>query len=223
MSDAPARPKPIPARLAHPGDRAIGVAGLTLWCIAAAIIAADARGAARDPTAFVFTECWLIGAGCLGAPVAFMRILGRALTSTTCRTVSAANFGAAAALTAGIFNGWRLTMPVATASLVMLLAAGIQATNAACVQSKLAAARTEGFAAGHDEGYREAMAAVVAEQRKRLAAIAAKEEALMEDTQEIPAADRRNGHTILRALPSPPPDPSSLRRLHGRRHSGLRG
>jgi len=223
MSDGPARPESIAARLAHPGDRSIGVAGFALWFIAAAIIAIDARGATHDPTAFVFAECWLIGAGCLGAPVAFMRILGRTPKPATCRIVSAANFGAAAALTIGNFSGWRLTTPVATALLVMLLAAGIQAANTASVQTKLAAARTDSFDAGYDKGYQDAVASIVTRQRERLASIAEAEEDLVEDTQEIPKCVRHNGHATLRALPAPPPEPGLPRRANGRLRSGLRG
>lgn len=79
--------------------------------------------------ALVFT--WLIATGCLGVPVAGLRVLGPRLTASMCRSISAFCFGACVLLTIVYADG-QLHPTVASlyATLIMPMAVGIQAFNA---------------------------------------------------------------------------------------------
>ena len=100
-------------------------ASLTVWLLHISHTALTGQ----RTLALVFT--WLIATGCLGVPVAGLRLLGPRLTASVCRSISAFCFGASVLLTIVYADG-QLHPTVASlyATLIMPMAVGIQAFNA---------------------------------------------------------------------------------------------
>jgi hypothetical protein len=97
--------------------------------------------------ALVFT--WLIATGCLGVPVAGLRLLGPWLTAGMCRSIAMFCFGATILLT--IVYADNLIKPTTAslyATLIMPMAVGIQAFNA----NRALEREIDAYEDGHDAG-----------------------------------------------------------------------
>lgn len=118
-------------------------ASLTVWLLHVS------HTALTDQRTLALAFTWLIATGCIGVPVAGLRLLGRHLTAGTCRAISMFCFGASALLTVLYADG-QLHPTVASlyATLIMPMAVGIQAFNANRVLEREQQAYTQGRDAG---------------------------------------------------------------------------
>lgn len=166
--EEPAPPLPTwPERLIERSPRATWGAGLTLWGIGALLFALHAYHLALpDPVRFSMLDSWVIGLGCLGCPVLALRALGRHLTPNACLFIGGVCLAIAALLTGLTLVGEMHPKPMnATFGLILPLALGIHAVNAADVEMR--AARRE--RAAYQSGRIDAVAGLV---EQRYAAVA---------------------------------------------------
>lgn len=108
---------------------------LGLWVAAITCLCLYAHGKMRhEPDAFIQVECWVLGLGCIGLPIAPMRLFGRSLTPAMCVVASVLLFADCAAFSGLVStNQLNISPVVSTFGLVMPEALGIHAANAAII------------------------------------------------------------------------------------------
>lgn len=115
----------------HPTAAKAG--SLTCWLAAVGILAAYANGHGfSGVTGFMLTESWLIGVGCIGAPVYMLEYLGRHMTIRALELIAATCFTVAIIVSVFLGTGQAHIAPwTACFLLILFLALGIQAANGA--------------------------------------------------------------------------------------------
>ena len=156
MSHEPTDPQPpADGHAAKRNARRISLMTIGFWVIAIAILilrATSAHVGVNDSLYFATAEMWLIGAGCVGAPVFALRVLGRHLSPACCMHISMLLAGGAIAYTA-LLPAIHPAPLTAMLVLLPLLAGAIQCANASDALGREQAAEARGIA-----GAREAFA-----------------------------------------------------------------
>jgi hypothetical protein len=214
------RTRTLAERVTDFNSRRAGVLGASFYAAATLAVALRGAGLIPDVAVFILCACWLIGAGCLGAPALVLRAFGPCLNPEVCLLVATTALGGAGCLTVAVACGWRIDAWVATFSLIILLAIGIQAFNAAyalVLERRAAeAGRAGGFDAGHqagygngyDHGFLAGVAACLAEGNVRLESLA-RIEATLEANDDATTGLLRPGASRLHAVPDSAPPPAA--------------
>lgn len=149
-----------------------GAFGGCMWTLAAIALVLFVHGDFLGPTGFTLFECWMIGSGCLGAPLLVSRLLGRALRPGMCLVFSALLAGAAILLTI-LFGTGQLHVDVLVEAFALIMpeSMAIHLVNAADtltrVEIAVEQARAEERARG-DKRLEAALTAAMAEQTRAL-------------------------------------------------------
>ena len=129
----------------HLTGRAAGLVAALLWSAAVVCLILYAHSRILGPTDFSMVESWLIGLGCIGAPIVALRLLGRFLTPVTALCVAGMLTACAGMLTVLVVTGQIRVAPiVAIFALILPEAGAIHAVNAADSQVKIEQARRRG-------------------------------------------------------------------------------
>ena len=100
--------------------RRAGWIGLIFWTGAIVALVVYTHSAILGIMGFTLVECWLVGGGCLGAPILVTRLLGKRLTKATCNLIAAACACIALLLTALIGSGHLEVAPITGAFIVIM-------------------------------------------------------------------------------------------------------
>lgn len=129
------------------------------WPAAAGVWLAHANGLLRNENLSILAFAWLLTAGCVGAPVGILRLLGRHLTRSACHTIAAACAALSALLTyLYATSALHPSTGALYASLMMTIAPAVHSYNASCWLKRTHAA--------HQAGVREGRALEAASQER---------------------------------------------------------
>ena len=131
-SDEPSQ-RSILSRIVDRYPKATSASSLGCWLAAITVLVLHANGeAVRGANAFMLTDSWLIGLGCIGVPVLVLNLLGRHMTPRTLELIAAACFTGALIVTIFVGTGQSQMQPwTAVFVLILLLAMGIHTLNGA--------------------------------------------------------------------------------------------
>lgn len=158
-SSQPTRPSTRLERLIQASPHLAWIVGAAFWVGGILALILHAVGVALcDATTFAILDTWLIGLGCLGCPILAIRTLRRRLTPYVYMLIGAVAAACALLLTilTEIGEMHPDTLDV-TFALMLLLAGGIHAVNAADTELHGARAHDEGYQAGRIDALTETL------------------------------------------------------------------